>query len=1239
MKNKNVKGKVNEGWSELPPINRDRYGERQGLEGPFQTRSGKVVYYDPREGAYYDPDSDIYLTYGEWRALDESLPPHLARHVDKDGNKIDGEWVAGKWRPKKKIQPARDVTPKGYGPDDTTEAREIVTRDIGTISKKQPGRIMRSVREKEQELRSKHIVEGVVTNYLLTPRVNGSSDQSSWSVMQYSYQPDRSHPLHLRKLLDQHAKELGWDQYDVFAQWNGDIDSAMQSAQDMADRYESRKAEWPTQYYDNKKKAEKLKAARELMATTPEAEGGIEEARDPHYAIRKFLDDKKAHEERMLKRGERLRKERDARLAQDKGEIEEKYKPKGKRRPTQKDWYHMLAQDGYSIDPDGIEQDTVGDPGYESTVNILNFTVFDPEGNDIGTGEMGDYFGTMHIDLHTGQSVTIDNANHPLARDAWSILNQDTNKSQLKEYKPGVTVLTREISFNDFEGHKGEEDYQTVKKIRWPYGIDVSFDDRNRTVRFKTAKMKTVAKILGKHIDFDSLSAGEVLDLPVELMASAYAGPTRKQVNQYAKDKKAEKEWYAKHKAKKDAEYDSWVKAGRPKTNEAGLGTGMKAFQKASHNNKDPRMMKFKLMLSSPEFIQSIAKDPEGKPSLGDRVFAKMMKALGIPAEGELQRRIAKKLVASGEYKKAVSPKYSMMAYSDDEIKDLYNRYIVKGENPRDDLSLDDVYPMVKRAFGNAKLSGIGWTDDRNVSVKDMDGKTWVFDPVTKKKTVQEAEVGDKVKYRNIKSKRNKTGTVRKVDTKNGQKRYELDGGRIVYNQDLEEKMAVGEAGADDSKYEMRAKDIRKLNNFGTYRVTVANFNNTNQDPVQAQAVNMYDKLRGLGYDKAAEDWLAHYQSLEEKVTLGEAPAVIPFASEFKTLIKRFQTEIDWDNVSQEKEGGTTIIIGSKNGKEYFINFAHPRKKGTMLITGWWFVDVVVGNMYLGKKYFAKSGNEVEGRLSHSLKPIEHIRAYKEMVSDGTIEANLAEAERALQKLKAYLNDDKELEEATVGFGQARSGPNPTTSTRVVVAKKGRPVKEFNIERNAQPHHVAQSLRQAGLGLSDHEIMDAARKIANGEIFRKGDLAMQAQSVRPREMESVQEDDDPCWDDYRQLGTKKKNGREVPNCVPKESTEVTLDEGQDFHEEYGYLGFADVFEAEYQGRKVTLNKPVRSSNGPKKFHVYVKDGDKVKKVNFGDPNMEIKADNPDRRKSFRARHNCDNPGPKTKARYWSCKKW
>jgi hypothetical protein len=71
-----------------------------------------------------------------------------------------------------------------------------------------------------------------------------------------------------------------------------------------------------------------------------------------------------------------------------------------------------------------------------------------------------------------------------------------------------------------------------------------------------------------------------------------------------------------------------------------------------------------------------------------------------------------------------------------------------------------------------------------------------------------------------------------------------------------------------------------------------------------------------------------------------------------------------------------------------------------------------------------------------------------------------------------------------------------------------------------------------------------------------------------------------------------------------------------------------------------LNKPFRTPGGPKKFSVYVKnDKGNIIKVNFGDPGLSIKRSNPGRRKNFRARHNCDSPGPRTKARFWSCRNW
>lgn len=111
---------------------------------------------------------------------------------------------------------------------------------------------------------------------------------------------------------------------------------------------------------------------------------------------------------------------------------------------------------------------------------------------------------------------------------------------------------------------------------------------------------------------------------------------------------------------------------------------------------------------------------------------------------------------------------------------------------------------------------------------------------------------------------------------------------------------------------------------------------------------------------------------------------------------------------------------------------------------------------------------------------------------------------------------------------------------------------------------------------------------------------------------------DPCWKGYAQYGMKDKNGKKVPNCIPEED---------------------ELEEATYQGKEVPLNKPM--AGDVKKSKVYVDpDGDgKAKKVNFGDKNMTIKKHIPARRKSFRARHHCDNPGPKDKARYWSCKAW
>jgi len=174
-----------------------------------------------------------------------------------------------------------------------------------------------------------------------------------------------------------------------------------------------------------------------------------------------------------------------------------------------------------------------------------------------------------------------------------------------------------------------------------------------------------------------------------------------------------------------------------------------------------------------------------------------------------------------------------------------------------------------------------------------------------------------------------------------------------------------------------------------------------------------------------------------------------------------------------------------------------------------------------------------------------------------------------------------------------------------------RKTKEYYAQRIAQNFKGVDARELAGM---------VAEEYGAGE---KGTDKLTKKYKKDTPGERVDEDDDkdPCWDGYKQVGMKKgKGGKQVPNCVPEQT---------------------ELEEAEYEGRKVKLNDPFRSDDNKHKFYVYVKnEKGNVIKLGFGDPNMDIKRDDPGRRKNFRARHQCDtNPGPKWKARYWSCKMW
>ena len=119
---------------------------------------------------------------------------------------------------------------------------------------------------------------------------------------------------------------------------------------------------------------------------------------------------------------------------------------------------------------------------------------------------------------------------------------------------------------------------------------------------------------------------------------------------------------------------------------------------------------------------------------------------------------------------------------------------------------------------------------------------------------------------------------------------------------------------------------------------------------------------------------------------------------------------------------------------------------------------------------------------------------------------------------------------------------------------------------------------------------------------------------------------------------RKVGAKNWGNKSKKESYDIWAEDGS-----FGYT-MTGLMEAEYQGRKVKLGKPMQGDS--KKFKVYVKnDKGNVVKVNFGQGGkakggtMRIRKSNPNARKNFRARHNCDNPGPKHKARYWACRTW
>lgn len=261
------------------------------------------------------------------------------------------------------------------------------------------------------------------------------------------------------------------------------------------------------------------------------------------------------------------------------------------------------------------------------------------------------------------------------------------------------------------------------------------------------------------------------------------------------------------------------------------------------------------------------------------------------------------------------------------------------------------------------------------------------------------------------------------------------------------------------------------------------------------------------------------------------------------------------------------------------------------------------------------------GDATSTTKLSKHTRAYRakfgEEIEMNDIIDEAAETGLANKAKESGVSIDTLRKVYRRGVAAWRTGHRPgTTPQQWGMAR----VNSYITKGKGTYHGADKDLRE---GLWDN-IHAKRKRIAagSGEKMRKpGEKG----APTPEALKSAKESIDPNKPINRQIGTdsltsiyKKSTPGQVIKRVVRESLEFN--------------------EAEYQGRKVSLGKPMKGDI--KKSKVYVKnEKGNVVKVEFGDPNMTIKKHIPARRKSFRARHNCDSPGPRTKARYWSCKKW
>ena len=286
------------------------------------------------------------------------------------------------------------------------------------------------------------------------------------------------------------------------------------------------------------------------------------------------------------------------------------------------------------------------------------------------------------------------------------------------------------------------------------------------------------------------------------------------------------------------------------------------------------------------------------------------------------------------------------------------------------------------------------------------------------------------------------------------------------------------------------------------------------------------------------------------------------------------------------------------------------------------------------------------------------------------------------------LRDKEDLQAKRKALQDLQMDPNSKDPeiTQAIMQRKA------DLEREAKSKGFAESFEIGdAFGISFSEDFEVGTEIVgfleDGIVVELDDSALEMltnEGLHFLEGELVEDkqkgvDGKACWKGYKRMGTKQKGGKTVDNCVKMEGSNPEYDDEAGMADnnletlKRAVVGLDDLIhagdnlpewcqekiavsksmlvsvwdymqseenvdEAKYQGREVPLGK--KMSGDVKKSKVYVrKPNGNIVKVNFGDKKMRIKKSNPARRKSFRARHNCKNPGPRWKARYWSCRSW